>query len=220
RAARLAGHRDVRVDPVRRPGHGAGHERGRGLHLRISSRGSGPRAGPRRGDRRRDGGRHSRLAPRTAAVARRPRDAWRRGRGGRPPALDSGRTPTLPPSRTRARTATPPRGGSQLVSAEELRAKIGTDSQAGTAGMRIKPRPAMPAATTGKPTRTKRSCGTRADRRAWVHDPAVHETVAAVRAMPAPAADQPRTSTRSSATYASTVKKAIVNRPRRRTAVG
>jgi hypothetical protein len=100
------------------------------------------------------------------------------------------------------------------------KAKIGTASQAGTSGIRIRPRPAIPIATTGKPTRTNHSCGIRTDNRAWVHEPAVHETVAAVRAMPAAAADQPRTSTRRRATYASIVKKANVSTPRNRIAVG
>jgi hypothetical protein len=78
----------------------------------------------------------------------------------------------------------------------------------------------MPTATMGNPTRTNRSCSYRAESRACVHEPAVHETVAAVSASPAAAADQPRTSTRSRVTYASTVKKAKVSRPRRSTAVG
>ena len=63
--------------------------------------------------------------------------------------------------------------------------------------------PPIPMATTGNPTRTNASCANRGDSRACVHDPAVQERVAAVSASPAAAADQPRTSTRSRATYAS-----------------
>ncbi len=99
-------------------------------------------------------------------------------------------------------------------------AKIGTASQAGTAGSSTRPSAPMDRATTGKPSRTNRSGPIRGESRAWIQLPAVQESVAAVSATPAVVADQPRTSTRSSATYASMQKKAKVSTPRSRTAVG
>ena len=74
--------------------------------------------------------------------------------------------------------------------------------------------------TTANPTRTKRWVGQRVAPRAWTHEPAVHEIVAAVSANPASVAESPRQPTSVSATNASTAKKAQVRIPRRRIAAG
>ena len=63
----------------------------------------------------------------------------------------------------------------------------------GTPGSRMQPRPAMPDRHDERAHARRTAAGPSARyRRAWIHDPAVHESVAAVIAIPATAADRPR----------------------------
>ncbi len=79
-------------------------------------------------------------------------------------------------------------------------AKVGTASQTGTSGMSTSENVASPMRVTMKPARTNRSVDQRSAPRAWIQEPAVHEMVAAVRAIPAAMADRPRWSSRVSET--------------------